>query len=43
MFLVGNSEIDGQGTDGLQILEVKTWWDKDVLSKGLSAIKANRG
>jgi len=32
-FLVGEAEGDGMGTDGLQILEAKAWWDSGVLMK----------
>lgn len=39
MFLVGKSEVNGQGTDGLQILEAKVWWDTDVLGRELAASK----
>lgn len=39
MFLVGKSEVDGQGTDGLQILEAKVWWDTDMLGRELAARK----
>lgn len=38
-FLVGKSEIIGQGTDGLQILEAKAWWDKSELGRQLRARK----
>ena len=31
MFKVGSSETKGQGTDGLQILEAKVWWDRTTL------------
>lgn len=40
MFLVGKSEVEGQGTDGLQILEAKVWWDTNVLGRELAARKA---
>lgn len=33
MFLVGKSEVEGQGTDGLQILEAKVWWDTAVVQQ----------
>jgi hypothetical protein len=32
-FLIGEAEVKGQGTDGLQILEAKAWWDSNVLVK----------
>jgi hypothetical protein len=38
-FLVGESEEDGQGTDGLQILEAKTWWDSTVLGREIARRK----
>lgn len=37
MFLVGKSDVDGQGTDGMQILEAKVWWDTGVLQKTITA------
>ncbi len=43
MFLVGRSEIEGQGTDGLQILEAKAWWDTGVLNRELAAREERRG
>jgi hypothetical protein len=43
MFLVGKSEVDGQGTDGLQILEAKVWWDSAVLGRELAARKERLG
>ncbi|KAH8703932.1 hypothetical protein BGW36DRAFT_370245 [Talaromyces proteolyticus] len=39
MFLIGKSEVDGQGTDGLQILEAKVWWDTEVLGRELTTRK----
>ncbi|KAH8649563.1 hypothetical protein BGZ61DRAFT_487946 [Ilyonectria robusta] len=39
MFLIGKSEVEGQGTDGLQILEAKVWWDTDMLGRELAARK----
>jgi hypothetical protein len=38
-FLVGEAEEDGQGTDGLQILEAKAWWDTGVLGKEIARRK----
>jgi hypothetical protein len=35
-FLVGKSEFSGQGTDGLQILEAKVWWDTGALARELT-------
>ncbi|MCJ1375023.1 hypothetical protein MMC20_006257 [Loxospora ochrophaea] len=32
-FVVGPSEIEGQGTDGLQIWQGKVWWDTAVLAR----------
>lgn len=37
MFLVGKSEVEGQGTDGLQILQAKVWWDSGELERQLKA------
>ncbi|KAK4443371.1 hypothetical protein QBC34DRAFT_386340 [Podospora aff. communis PSN243] len=31
MFLVGKSEVEGQGVQGLQILEARIWWDTGLL------------
>lgn len=39
-FLVGASEEDDQGTDGLQILEASVWWDSGSLQKQIQARKA---
>lgn len=33
MFLVGNSDVEGEGTAGLQILTAKAWWDSSVLQQ----------
>ncbi len=41
-FLVGKSEVDGQGTDGLQILQAKVWWDSGVLDRELARRKDQR-
>ena len=30
-FLVGKSEVEGQGTGGFQILQAKNWWDAGLL------------
>jgi hypothetical protein len=38
-FLVAEAEEDGQGTNGLQIVEVKTWWDTAVLGKEIAERK----
>lgn len=38
MFLVGKSEVEGQGTDGLQILQAKVWWDSGELGRQLKAM-----
>jgi hypothetical protein len=38
-FLVGEAEVQGQGTDGLQILEAKAWWDSGVLGKEITKRK----
>jgi hypothetical protein len=40
-FLVGETEEDGQGTEGLQILEAKAWWDSGVLSKEIAVRKGD--
>ncbi len=42
-FLVGKSEVEGQGTDGLQILQAKTWWDSGVFDRELARRKAGDG
>ena len=39
MFLAGKSEVYGRGTNGLQILEAKVWWDSAVLERELAARK----
>jgi hypothetical protein len=39
MFLVGKSELAGQGTDGLQILEARAWWDSGVLQQEITKRK----
>jgi hypothetical protein len=41
-FVVGKAEGE-MGTDGLQILEAKTWWDSGVLIKELGRRKGERG
>lgn len=38
-FLVGASEEEGQGTDGLQILEANVWWDSGSLQKQIQVRK----
>lgn len=38
-FLVGKSEVEGQGTDGLQILQGNAWWDTNVLTRELAVRK----
>jgi hypothetical protein len=43
MFLVGKSEVEGQGTDGLQILGAKAWWDSGELARQLKARKEEQG
>jgi hypothetical protein len=40
MFKVGLSETEGQGTDRLQILEAKVWWDRTALLAKLMEKKA---
>ncbi|KAL6901049.1 hypothetical protein GGI43DRAFT_383394 [Trichoderma evansii] len=35
MFLIGKSEVEGQGTDGWQILQAKVWWDSGELERQL--------
>jgi hypothetical protein len=35
-FLVAEAEEEGQGTDGLQILEGKAWWDSRVIAKEMA-------
>ncbi len=42
-FLVGKSEVEGQGTDGLQILQAKAWWDRGVLDRELARRKSQGG
>ena len=37
MFLVGKSDVDGQGIEGMQILEAKIWWASGVLQKAVMA------
>ncbi|KAH7386465.1 hypothetical protein BKA64DRAFT_711690 [Cadophora sp. MPI-SDFR-AT-0126] len=40
MFRVGKSEVEGQGTDGLQILEGRVWWDRSALLAKLKEMKS---
>lgn len=39
-FLVGRSEVEGQGTDRYQILQAKTWWDTAVFARSANNKKA---
>lgn len=39
MFLIGASEVEGQGTEGLQILEAKAWWDSGILQREVAKRK----
>ncbi len=39
MFLVGESEVPTQGTDRMQILEAKVWWDSGELERRRRARK----
>ena len=34
-FVVGKSEVEGQGTDGMQIWRGKVWWDKSGFMKNV--------
>ena len=31
--MIGESDMESQGTDGLQIRQGKVWWDKMVLAR----------
>lgn len=42
VFMVGRSEVVGQGTDGLQILAAKAWWDSGALLRSIADSKAEQ-
>lgn len=42
-FVSGKSEVEGQGTDGLQYFVGKTFWDTDVLKKEVAKRKGLEG
>ena len=42
-FVVGESEVAGQGTKGLQIWQGKVWWDTAVLQGEMERRKVNAG